>query len=166
MNSKTSNISKVEQTDSISLLSFSSSKPYEQVILDFEKQLGNFDQAKAMSSSANLQDTIKQMEGATGLMIIGVFNMDRILPAFTSSSMQVRQYQMGNPLIASSMAQHNILAALYAPPRVLIYTKEDKTWISYDQPSTAFGKLASAEIDQTAQDLDRKFEHLARTALA
>jgi uncharacterized protein (DUF302 family) len=64
------------------------------------------------------------------------------------------------------MAQHNTLAALYAPPRVLVYTGEGKTWISYDQPSTCFGRLGSNAILETAKDLDQKFETLVRAALA
>jgi uncharacterized protein (DUF302 family) len=158
-------LTKSEQTFGITLLTFSSSKAYDQVLSDFEKLLGKLDQDKAISSGSDLVKSVQGMEGKTGLMIIGVLNMDALLPALISSGTRARQYFVGNPLIASKMAQHNTLAALYAPPRVLIYTGVGKTWISYDQPSTCFGRLASDAILETAKDLDSKFENLVRTAL-
>ncbi len=165
MNKRTENILKLEQTNEIQLCSFNSHKPFHKVVSDFEQELGRFDQLTALSSS-NIQKTIKSMEGPSGLMIISTLEMGKLLPALLSLSIQAKQYLVGNPYIANIMAQHNTLAALYAPPRVLIYTKDEKTWISYDLPSASFGKLSSPEIHQTAKDLDQKFEKLARTALA
>jgi uncharacterized protein (DUF302 family) len=165
MNNKTENIQKLEQTNEVKLCSFNSHKPFDKVVSDFEQQLGRFDEMTALSSS-NIQKTVKSMEGTSGLMIISTLEMGKLLPALLSSSIQAKQYLVGNPYIANTMAQHNTLAALYAPPRVLIYTKDEKTWISYDLPSASFGKLSSSKIDQTAKDLDQKFEKLARIALA
>jgi hypothetical protein len=167
MSNKTSDISKTARTQPVNLLTYCSDKSFEAVISDFEKQLGRFDEAKAIASGANLESTVKQMEGELGLMIIGVLQMDRVLPAFaTGSPAHARQYQVGNPLIASQMAKHDVLAALYVPPRVLIYTASGKTWIAYDQPSSSLGRLGCSDIDRTARDLDQKFEKLATTALA
>jgi uncharacterized protein (DUF302 family) len=160
------NVWKTEQMYPVNLLSFCSDKSFDEVISDFEKQLGKFDQDQALSSSSDLTDSVKHMEGVSGLMVIDILEMDRLLPALISSSTRARQYLIGNPLIASMMAQHNTLAALYAPPRVLIYTKDGKTWISYDLPSTTFGRLASKNIFQIAKDLDQKFETLVLEALA
>ena len=105
------------------------------------------------------------MEGSSELMIIRVLDMDRLLPAFVSSSTRARQYLVGNPLIASKMAAFDTLAALYAPPRVLIYTRNGATWISYDKPTSVFGRLVRDEILQIATELDQKFELISRQAL-
>ena len=148
----------------MNLLTFNSSKPFDEVISDFEKQLGTFDRDRVASSPADFADLVKGMEGASGLMIFGMLEMDR-LPALVSSSTRARQYLVGNPLIASKMASHNTLAALYASIRVLIYTLQGKTWIAYDEPSTTFGRLASNDILRTAKDLDQKFETLTRKSL-
>src|SRR5208283_5451386 len=165
MTKATPNVSRKEQAYSINLLIFNSSKPFDKVILDFEKQLGRFDQNQALSSPTGFQDYVKLMEGSSGLMILAMLEMDH-LPALVSSSTRARQYLVGNPLIASKMASHDTLAALYAPIRVLIYTRKGKTCISYDQPSTTFGRLGSDDILQTSKDLDQKFETLARKSLA
>ncbi len=164
MSNKIENISKTEETNEIKLCSYSSDKAFNKVVTDFEKQLGRFDETAILLSS-NLPKMVKSMEGVSGLMIISTLEMGKLLPALVSSSIEAKQYLVGNPSIASTMAQYNTLAALFAPPRVLIYTKDGKTCISYDLPSTSFGKLSSA-IDPIAKDLDQKFEKLAKTALA
>jgi uncharacterized protein (DUF302 family) len=164
MSKSTTSVSKVEQTHQIALITFSSAKEFDSVVLDFEKQLGRFDEARAKSSD-DLHSAVKQMAGPSGLMILTVLDMDKTLPALRSSPTRARQYLVGNPLIASKMAQHHVLAAFYAPPRVLVYTAQGKTCISYDKPSTAFGTLSLPQIVEVAADLDSKFEQLATTAL-
>ena len=159
-----SSISVNEQVHPITLVSFSSRKPFDEVIADFEKQLGRLDEEQAFASP-DLPGAIRKMEGTSGLMIIRVLDMDHLVPALTVSSTRARQYLVGNPLIASKMAAFDSLAALYAPPRVLIYTRDAATQISYDKPSSIFGRLSHDEILQTAKDLDQKFELIARQAL-
>jgi hypothetical protein len=73
---------------------------------------------------------------------------------------------IGNPLIADKMAKFDTLATLFAPPRVLLFTRDDQTCISYEQPSTTFGRLNSPEILEVANELDQKFEALAINALS
>jgi len=152
-----------EQSFPISLLTFSSDKPFDQVLSDFEKQLGRFDESQA-SKAADFASYVRRMEGSSGLMILGTFDMSN-LPALAASSTRARQYLVGNPLIASELASHNTLTALYAPIRVLIFTHEGRTCISYDQPSTTFGRFRSNNILRTAQDDDEKYETLARNSL-
>jgi len=163
--SASTTVTKSAQQFTANLLTFSSAKKFEQVIADFEKQLGNLDQEKATASS-DMEKTVSAMEGATGLMIVAVLAMDQLLPSLKSSTTRAIQYLVGNPLIASEMTQHHTLASLYAPPRVLIYTEEGKTLISYEQPSSLFGRLESAAVLETAKSLDHKFEMLAEKALS
>jgi len=115
-----SKVSRTEQTYPVNLLTFNSAKSFDEVVDDFEKQLGRFDQNQAMMSPA-FSDYVQLTEGPSGLMIISMLEMG-VLPALASSSTHARQYLVGNPLIASKMAAHAV-AALYAPIRVLIYTR-------------------------------------------
>jgi uncharacterized protein (DUF302 family) len=162
----TSDISTTSNAYSINLLTFNSSKSFDEVASAFEKQLGRLDQEQALSAPGDFAERVQRMEGSSGLMIIAILEMDRLVPSLTASATHARQYLVGNPLIASQMAKLDTLAALYAPPRVLIYTRDEKTWIAYDQPSTTFGRLASDDILRTAKELDKKFENLVRQALA
>ncbi|MBI2809386.1 MAG: hypothetical protein HYX67_00950 [Candidatus Melainabacteria bacterium] len=99
-------------------------------------------------------------------MIIAVLEMDRLLPEFASFGVRSRQYLVGNPLIADQMAKFDTLATLLAPPRVLLFTRNEETCIAYEQPSSTFARLESEQIMLTARDLDKKFERLAREALS
>lgn len=152
------------------LVTFSSSKGFDDVIASFENQLGRLDQIAAQQSD-DMAAAIKGMEGPLGLMIISTLAMDKLLPALSVNARRSTQYLVGNPLIASEMAQHHILASLYAPPRVLIYSDKGATAIAYEQPSSTFGRLQSSDsaktaaILKTAEALDHKFETLAKAAL-
>ncbi len=165
MVANTAEISAISQSFATNLLTFSAKKGFDAVVSDFEKELGHLDQAKALSTLDKVSDVVKRMEGPSGLMIIAVLEMDRLLPEFSSFGIKSRQYLVGNPLIADQMAKFDTLATLFAPPRVLIFTRNDETCVTYEQPSTTFGRLNSEQILQIARDLDQKFERLARIAL-
>jgi hypothetical protein len=156
-------ISLNEKNVTQTLLTFASNKPFEKVIEDFEAQLGRLKEEEIAPD--DLQGSIKKMEGSSGLMIIRTLGMDHTLPSLASTDARAHQYLIGNPLIASQMTQYNVLAAMYAPPKVLIYTQDTLTKIAYHRPSTVFGTLGGTDIRIIAIDLDRKFEHLVRTSL-
>ncbi|HEY9677547.1 MAG TPA: DUF302 domain-containing protein [Drouetiella sp.] len=154
------------QAANTNLLTYEAVKDFDAVVADFEKQLGYLDQAKALSDPNNIAEATRLMEGSAGLMIISVLEMDRILPDLSKTKIKSRQYLVGNPNIADSMAKYDILTTLMVPPRVLIYTDAGKTKIAYEQPSTTLGRLSESEIDKTARALDEKFERLAKNALS
>src|SRR5271170_4284052 len=104
-----SSVSAEEQVCPITLISFSSGKPFDEAIVAFEAQLGWLNEKQAFSSPDFLS-AIQRMEGSSGLMIIRVLNMDRLVPAFSAASARARQYLVGNPLIASKMAAFDPLA--------------------------------------------------------
>ncbi len=164
MTNSLSTICQTDQASPITLRTFSSLKQFDETIADFEKQLGKLDQVHALKAS-NMQTAVKSMEGELGLMIIHVLEMGDLLSSFVESHTRARQYLVGNPIIASLMAKLDPLAALYAPPRVLIYSTDGGTSISYDQPSSVFGRLNGEEILDIARDLDQKFETLVMCAL-
>ncbi|HEY9683978.1 MAG TPA: DUF302 domain-containing protein [Drouetiella sp.] len=159
-------VSVTHQSSETNLITYCANKAFEQVASDLESQLGHLDQNAALSGAESLQDSVKRMEGASGLMIISVLEMDRLLPELARSNIRSRQYLIGNPLIADKMAKFNTLATLFAPPRVLLFTRDGQTCISYEKPSTTFGRLNSSEISKVAGELDEKFKELAIQALS
>ena len=69
------------------------------------------------------------------------------------------QYEIGNPLTASRMTQHQLPAALYAPLRVLLYENEDGHAVfEYDRPSSLFGQFGDERVTAVARELDAKLE--------
>jgi uncharacterized protein (DUF302 family) len=55
------------------------------------------------------------------------------------------QYDIGNPLTATRMTQHQLPASLYAPLRVVLYENEAGcATFEYDRPSSLFGQMSAS----------------------
>ena len=69
------------------------------------------------------------------------------------------QYEIGNPLTASRMTQHQLRASLYAPLRVLLYENEaGRAVFEYDRPSSLFGQFGDERVTAVGCELDAKLE--------
>ena len=69
------------------------------------------------------------------------------------------QYDIGNPLTATKMAQHQLPASLYAPLRVVLYENEaGRATFEYDRPSSLFGQLGDDRVTAVARALDASLE--------
>ena len=69
------------------------------------------------------------------------------------------QYEIGNPLTASSMTQHVLAAGLYAPLRVVLYEAEGgRTVFEYDLPSALFGQFGDERVTAVGRKLDSELE--------
>ena len=69
------------------------------------------------------------------------------------------QYEIGNPLTATRMTQHQLPAALYAPLRVVLYENQDgRAVFEYDRPSSFFGQFEDERVTAVARELDAKLE--------
>ena len=151
-------------------LNFKSSKSFADVTAALERQLGKFDPeiGKSFSSGANpteVEAKIHAMEGSSGLMIFAVRDHGQLLSLKGKKELG-RQYEVGNPLTALEMTQHDLRAGEYAPLRIYVYVGEDKlTHVDYDLPSSVFARFKSKQIDQVAKGLDQKLEKLITTAL-
>src|ERR1700746_1271827 len=65
------------------------------------------------------------------------------------------QYEIGNPLTATRMPQHQLSAALYAPLRVILYENKDGHAVfEYDRPSSLFGQFGDERVTVVARELD------------
>ena len=75
------------------------------------------------------------------------------------------QYEIGNPLTATRMTQHQLPASLYAPLRVVLYESEaGHAVFEYDRPSSLFGQFGDERVTAVARELDASLERvLAQT---
>jgi hypothetical protein len=65
------------------------------------------------------------------------------------------QYEIGNPLTASTMTRYVLAAGLYAPLRVIIYEKDGGgSRIEYDLPLSLFGQFGDDRVMEVASGLD------------
>jgi uncharacterized protein (DUF302 family) len=69
------------------------------------------------------------------------------------------QYDIGNPLTATKMTQHQLPASLYAPLRVVLYENEaGRAIFEYDRPSSLFGQFSDQRVLAVALELDASLE--------
>ena len=71
------------------------------------------------------------------------------------------QYEIGNPLTAARMTRHKLPAALYAPPRAVLYEDSDgRAFFEYDRPSSLFGQFGDEQVTAVGRELDDDLESL------
>ena len=76
------------------------------------------------------------------------------------------QYEIGNPLTATRMTQHQLPASLYAPLRVVLYENEaGHAVFEYDRPSSLFGQFEDERVTAVARELDAGLERVLAQAL-
>ena len=76
------------------------------------------------------------------------------------------QYEIGNPLTATRMTQHDLPASLYAPLRVVLYESEaGHAVFEYDRPSSLFGQFGDERVTAVARELDASLERVLAQAL-
>jgi uncharacterized protein (DUF302 family) len=145
-------------------------KPFEEVTLAFEAQLGKFDgdvrrAATASDDTEEAKAKIAALAGPSGFMLFGASDHGALL-RLAGQKRKAIQYVVGNPVFALQMTQHDIRASLYAPLRVLIYENDEgKACVDYDKPSSLFGQFNDDQIAPTASMLDKKLEALAAAAM-
>ena len=87
------------------------------------------------------------------------------LLAIAGKARNALQYEIGNPLTATLMTRHRLLAALYAPIRVVLYENDAGHGVfEYDQPSTTFGQVGDEQVTAVARGLDAALERVLRGA--
>lgn len=75
------------------------------------------------------------------------------------------QYEIGNPLTASTMTRYQLAAALYAPLRVVLFEDDQgKGVFEYDKPSSFFGQYGDDRVTAVGRDLDVELETTLRKA--
>ena len=75
------------------------------------------------------------------------------------------QYEIGNPLTASTMIRYKLSASLYAPLRVVLFEDEHGRGVfEYDKPSSFFGQYGDERVTEVGRHLDASLEAALRTA--
>jgi uncharacterized protein (DUF302 family) len=69
------------------------------------------------------------------------------------------QYEIGNPITATTMTRHNLGAALYAPLRIALFeTAAGEVVFEYDRPSSLFGQFEDDHVTEVGKYLDRELQ--------
>jgi uncharacterized protein (DUF302 family) len=106
----------------------------------------------------DVDDANAELQRLADLSIFLVRDHGEIL-RIAGQSRNALQYEIGNPLTASSMTRHNLAAALYAPLRVVLYETENGASVfEYDLPSSLFGQFGNELVAEVGRKLDSELE--------
>ena len=102
-----------------------------------------------------LTDRLKQrLEAAPELSILLKRDHGMLLGIYGAARHAI-QYEIGNPLTASTMTRYQLGAANYAPLRVVVFENDDgSTRIEYDLPSSLFGQFGDERVNKVGRGLD------------
>jgi len=149
----------------------SSSKPFDEVVAALNSAVGHPDMAEFWKSThraqsdAELQNTIEEGLGPTGLMLFAEFDHGAVVRKGTGcATPRMIRFVIGNPLIMREMAKHVPDAGSYAPVTVLVDERADGVHLSYDRMASLLAPYNNPEALKVARDLDEKVEALLSAA--
>jgi uncharacterized protein (DUF302 family) len=123
--------------------------------------------AKKAQSDAELQKTIENGLGPTGLMLFVEFDHGAVVRSGTvRATPRMIRFVIGNPLIMREMAKHVPDAGSYAPVTILIDERPDGVHLSYDRMASFLAPYENAAALNVARELDAKVEAMLASAAA
>jgi uncharacterized protein (DUF302 family) len=146
-------------------ITIESPKPFEETKAALEKSVPNvnpeFAELARKGETARLREVL---ERGSELAIFLARDHGALLQ-MTGHPRKAVQYEIGNPLTASQMTQHQLPAGLYAPLRVILYEEErGGSRFEYDLPSSLFGQFGDDRVTAVGRGLDEKLERALRRA--
>jgi hypothetical protein len=141
------------------------SKPFTLVRTALEKLIPAIDAEIPMLLEDGLTDRLKQrLEAAPELSIFLKRDHGMLLGIYGAARNAI-QYEIGNPLTASTMTRYQLGAANYAPLRVVVFEAETGgTRIEYDLPSSLFGQFGDERVTEVGRGLDISLDRALRAA--
>jgi len=148
-----------------------SSKPFDQVVAALNSAVGHPDMAEFWKSThraqsdAELQNTIEEGLGPTGLMLFAEFDHGAVVRKGTGrAAPRIIRFVIGNPLIMREMAKHVPDAGSYAPVTVLVDERADGVHLSYDRMTSLLAPYKNPAALKVARELDAKVEAVLASA--
>lgn len=131
-----------------------SAKPFAEVECALDESVPTLDKGIVEALAKGNRDLAKELARGTPLFVFSKRDHGAILKS-VSQTQHAIQYEIGNPITASSMTQYQLPAALYAPLRVLLYQSESGIGVfEYDLPSSLFGQFGDERVSAAGRNLD------------
>lgn len=155
---------KSEKTFEVVHVEYESDRSVDEVAAALEAITGSVDYEHDIAPASDVKDferRTKPFESETGFMRFLTLDHGTYL-ALYGEPRKVRQYLIGNPVIAATMVRNDVQAALNVPFRFLVFEgKNGKTRLCYDLPSSLMGYVDNAELKAAVRKLDAKVADLA-----
>jgi uncharacterized protein (DUF302 family) len=144
---------------SVEHVRITSKRPFADVRAAIEADLPKLDPNIRVMLSNGDQDGIKEYQERGPKLFMFLDRNHGELLAIAGQKRNAVQYEIGNPITASTMTRHNLGAALYAPLRVALFeTDSGDVVFEYDKPSTLFGQFRDERVTEVGRYLDRELE--------
>ena len=153
------------QTIVVEHIRISSGRPFAEVRIKLEGTVPKLDIGIAEALRSGDQERAKDYEeNGPKLSIFGQRDHGALLQ-IAGGRRNAVQYDIGNPLTASTMTRHQLPAALYAPLRVVLFEDEQGRGIlEYDRPSSFFSQYGDQRVTAVGRYLDATLEAVLRNA--
>jgi hypothetical protein len=155
----TTRASVTSHTIAVEHIRISSGRPFAEVRRKLEGTVPKLDTGVAEALSNGDQKRVKDYEdNGPKLSIFGERDHGALLQTW-GGRRNALQYDIGNPLTASTMTRYRLPAALYAPLRVILFEDEQGRGIfEYDKPSSFFGQFGDERVTEVGRYLDSTLE--------
>jgi uncharacterized protein (DUF302 family) len=151
----------IPQTIQVEHLKIESTKPFADVKAALENLVPQLDAGIfVLLQYGEGERARKELERGPELSIFNSRDHGGLLQ-ITGQPGKAVQYDIGNPLTASRMTQHQLSASLYAPLRVVLYENAAGcATFEYDRPSSLFGQFGDERVTTVARELDDSLERV------
>jgi len=151
----------IQRTIPVEHVRIESAKPFAEVKAALEGSVPQLDTMIFTLLQRGESDRARQqLERGPELSIFNSRDHGRLLQ-ITGRPRKAVQYDIGNPLTATRMTQHQLPASLYAPLRVVLYENEaGRAIFEYDRPSSLFGQFDDERVTAVARELDASLERV------
>jgi len=153
------------QTIEVEHVRVESAKSFAEVRAALERNVPQLDPTLVkVLAEGDVERASREREQGPELSIFQIRDHGALL-AIAGKARNALQYDIGNPLTATLMTRLQLLAALYAPIRVVLYENDAGHGVfEYDQPSTTFGQVGDERVTAVARGLDAALERVLRRA--
>ena len=132
-----------------------STKPFAGVQASLEALIPPIDDEISILLRAGISERLRQKLEAGPELAIFLKRDHGALVRLYGEPRQAVQYEIGNPLTASTMTRYRLAAGLYAPLRVVLYENDHGgSRFEYDLPSSLFDQFGDERITEVARGLD------------
>jgi uncharacterized protein (DUF302 family) len=134
-------------------------RPFTEVQRRLKDELPALDTSIAEALGSGDQERVKVYEKSGPKLSIFEERDHGALLQIWGNRRNALQFEIGNPLTASTMTRYQLAAALYAPLRVVLFEDEQGRGVfEYDKPSSFFGQFGDARVTEVGRYLDVALE--------
>jgi hypothetical protein len=160
-----SQASVTSRTIAVEHIRIASARPFAEVRSKLEETVPKLDPGIAEALSRGDEKRAQDYEANGPKLSIFLARDHGALLQIAGGKQNAVQYEIGNPLTASTMTRHALAAALYAPLRVVLSEDEHGRGVfEYDKPSSFFGQFGDERVTAVGRYLDVALESALRNA--